>query len=129
MDDGFDPYVVVRPLQQQEGALQSRIHLCTWKDEALSRYQMTVAHFIQNTVCLTLLKSQHVGSCVTDRQLWSRSRPNTLTHLNTEANLTPSSPEVCSDVSSTNGHRLITQLLLTPTHATSGFRGGRQRSL
>lgn len=28
VDDRFDPHVVVRPLQEQEGALQGRVHLC-----------------------------------------------------------------------------------------------------
>lgn len=27
VDDRLDPHVVVRPLQQQEGALQGRVHL------------------------------------------------------------------------------------------------------
>lgn len=37
VDDRRDPHVFVRPLQQQEGALQSRVHLHTDTHERVAR--------------------------------------------------------------------------------------------
>lgn len=37
MDDWLDPHVVVRPLQQQKGALQGRVHLYKHKHNVLAK--------------------------------------------------------------------------------------------